>query len=73
MVSLAEYLRASDIRQAQFAKQVGISRSYMSEIVSVERTPSLSVALEIHSQSGGSVDLSSLVSVSQRPSVEASS
>jgi transcriptional regulator with XRE-family HTH domain len=70
MATLSEYLSTVGITQSAFAARLGVSRSYMSEIVSGARTPRLELALQIQAASGGAVDLPSLVGSSSSPSAE---
>lgn len=73
MATLSEYLKENDITQSAFAQRVGVSRSYMSEIVSGIRTPRLQLALQIQTASGGQVDIASLVGASSSPSSQSPS
>ena len=55
MTHLKTYLRNAKIRQGKFAEQLGISKSYMSEIASGKRAPSLKVASDIEAATRGKV------------------
>lgn len=61
MVTLSEYLALSDITQRDLAASVGISPSFLNEIVRGLKSPRLEVALRIHAATGGKVDIQSLV------------
>lgn len=65
MNRLAQYLRtdpAARLTQSQQAEIFGISRSYLSEIASGAKRPSLDVAFRIERETGGAVPASSWVS-----------
>lgn len=47
MTHLKSYLIANKIKQAEFARSVGVSCGYMSELVNGEKTPGLELALRI--------------------------
>ncbi len=57
-MTLSEYLKTNGIRQTRFAEKMGMSNSYLSQIVSGDRKPSLTLALRIQAETGGAVDLS---------------
>lgn len=61
MTHLRTYLIASKTSQARLAAVVGVSRSYMNELVSGTKTPSLPVALAIEKATKGKVKVASLV------------
>ena len=69
MAKLSEYLKDASITQRRFAERVGISPSYLNEIAQELKTPGLDLALRIHSETGGLVELQSLV---RSPSSDAS-
>jgi transcriptional regulator with XRE-family HTH domain len=58
--TLADYLEQTGKTQAFLADKLGITRAYVSYLVSGDRQPSLSLALRIEALTG--VALSSLVS-----------
>jgi transcriptional regulator with XRE-family HTH domain len=47
MTKLSQFLKGAAISQATFAKQVGISPGYASEIVAGVKTPGLALAIRI--------------------------
>ncbi len=61
MMNISQYLEQVQMRQCDFAKRVGISKSYMSEIAAGLKTPALDTAIKIHEATGGSVPLKSLI------------
>ena len=61
MKTLSEYLASEGITQSDFAKAVGVSRSYLSEIVAGVKVPSLEVALKIRAKACNKVSLDTLV------------
>ncbi|WP_083783465.1 helix-turn-helix domain-containing protein [Maritimibacter alkaliphilus] len=61
MDSLARYLREGSIRQRVFAEQIGCSSSYLSEILSGRKIPSLTLAFAIERETKGAVPASSWV------------
>lgn len=64
MEKLRTYL--SDKNKSQFAKQLGTSPSYLSQIMSGHRRPSYDLMLRIEEMTDGAVDLRSW-SPSQQP------
>ncbi len=66
MNPLAKYLSAKSAtgqRQADAARAFGISQSYLSEIASGQKRPSLDTAFRIERKTGGEVPASSWVAV----------
>lgn len=63
MAKLSEFLtaRRKPTTQADWAKRFGISRSYLSELMSGKYTPSLKLAKRIQEQTKGRVPMSSWV------------
>ncbi|WP_092419164.1 helix-turn-helix transcriptional regulator [Alloyangia pacifica] len=61
MTSLSEYLRSNGLSQREFAARVGLSKTYVNEIVAGSKTPSLKAALEIQEATKGAVTLASLL------------
>lgn len=55
MEKLRTHLREAGIRQTEFAKQLGISDTYLSQILSGLRCPSISVAVAIERETSGNV------------------
>lgn len=63
---LSEYLSAESTagqRRADAARMFGISQSYLSEIASGQKRPSLDTAFRIERKTGGKVPASSWVAV----------
>lgn len=64
MTPLTEYMkseRAAGKNQAKVAARLGISRSYLSEIASGAKKPSLDVAVRIERETGGAVPATSWI------------
>ena len=55
MTKLRAYLADTRTTQAQLAGAVGVSKGYMSELVSGPKTPSLEIAIKIEDATGGKV------------------
>jgi len=64
MKTLAQYLSETGTKQSELAARVARSRSYISEIVSGTKQPSLALALRIAAATGGQVDIATLVTSS---------
>ena len=60
MSTLKQYLRDHELSQVDFAREVGISVSYLSEIAAGIKVPSLAVAVKIHRATGGAVSFHSM-------------
>lgn len=52
---LGKHLTAKGIKPAHFAKRVGVSRSYLSELLAGKKCPSRKVALLIERETEGEV------------------
>lgn len=61
MQALSEYLEGNAITQKAFAQTIGISKSFLNDIVKRRRTPGLDVALRIRDATGGNVSLDTLL------------
>lgn len=61
MTKLHKFLATTQTTQTRIAAAVGVSRGYMSELVSGSKTPSLEVAVNIERFSRGAVPASSWV------------
>lgn len=59
MTHLASFLAASGIKQSKLADEIKISRSYMSELASGEKSPGRVIALAIERATNGAVPVSS--------------
>jgi len=57
METLSQYLNGK--RKGEFARAVGISPAYLSQILGGMRSPSLSLMRRFYAASGGEVDLNS--------------
>lgn len=51
----AEFIRESGANRAEWAKRLGISRSYLSDILNGHKTPSLELAAQIEELTSGKV------------------
>lgn len=54
--TLAEYMEKKDVTQEALAERLGISRSYVSLLVSGERQPALRLAIRIEKLTGVTVE-----------------
>jgi transcriptional regulator with XRE-family HTH domain len=59
MSNLRNILREIGMTQASLAEKVGVSRGYMSELLSKTKVPSLPLAFEIERETGGAIKPSS--------------
>lgn len=59
MITISTYLATAKVSQAELARQAKISRSYLSELVSGAKVPSLKVALAIERATRGKVKAAS--------------
>ena len=66
MQTLATYLKSSSIRASAFAASVGVSKSYMSELIAGRKMPSLTLAVTIAEATHGAVPVQSWVSAVPR-------
>ena len=58
MMTLKQYFKTSRMSQTNFAKMVGISDAYVSDLKHGKRTPGLCVALKIERLTKGRVPVS---------------
>lgn len=65
MKSLRACLDKTGESQAEFARRIGVSKSYMSELLSGGKTPSLSLALKIADATRGSVPVEAWASATR--------
>ncbi len=61
MMDLSTYLAQTGTSQRSFAEEVGISPSFLNEIVQGTKAPSLAVAIKIAEAADGAVSMASLV------------
>lgn len=61
MTSFKTYLEGRGEKQNDFAKRIGISAAYLSQILSGDRTPSLELAVAIEDATCGAVTARSWV------------
>ena len=59
MTDLRAHLTAAQIKQGDFAQRIGISRTYLNEIVCGKKLPTLEIAFAIQRETGGAVEASS--------------
>lgn len=57
MINFRDYLKSSGQSMTKFADRVGLSQSYLSELSSGRKTPSLETAYDIFTASGGKIPL----------------
>ena len=67
MSNLSEYIASKGMTRSEFAKTVGISAPYLSEILSGAKRPSLNLAFRIEEITGGEVPASGWVEPSYSP------
>lgn len=58
---LAQYIIKSGKNRTQWAARLGISKSYLSEILNQNRTPSLDLAVKIEAMTEGAVSCKSWI------------
>ncbi len=58
---MKEYLFRNNLTVKEFAFHLGISASYLYQLIKGERTPSLKLAQRIEEYTGGEVDLNQLI------------
>ena len=61
MMTLEQYLKEASQTQREFARAIGVSASYMNEIVKGGKSPSLSIAARIEAQTKGQVPMAALL------------
>jgi DNA-binding transcriptional regulator YdaS (Cro superfamily) len=61
MTQLQSYIAEACLKQSALADTLGISRGYMSELVSGSKTPSLEIAVAIERATGGAVPAASWI------------
>ena len=54
-MKLKDYLTKKDLSQAQFSEMIGVSQSFVSQLVNGERLPSLTIATKIRVATNGAV------------------
>lgn len=57
----SEFIRSSGQNRATWADRLGVSRSYLSDILNGNKTPSLDLAVRIERLTGGAVPASSWI------------
>lgn len=65
MNTLRSYLQQANVKQAALAASLGISRSYLNELVHGGKTPGLALAIQIERVTEGGVKVGSWDSSSQ--------
>lgn len=65
MMTLDMFLKQSQQTQRDFARAVGVSPSYMNEIIRGAKSPSLSIAARIEAHTEGKVPMHALLSASR--------
>lgn len=58
MKTLAQYLKAQSLTQAQFAAEVGLTQGYIARLCKGGAVPTLETASNIESATGGQVPVS---------------
>jgi plasmid maintenance system antidote protein VapI len=72
MSNLASYLEQNSIKQADFAETLGISRSFLSLIISGKRGLPLSLAFRIEEETNGAVTAKSFLNAQDGDAAPAS-
>lgn len=62
MEQLTAHIKDAGLKRNEFAKVIGISAPYLSQILNGEKRPSLDLAFRIEAATGGNVPASSWVS-----------
>lgn len=66
-MTLKKFLRARQQKPAHFAKELGISKSYFSEILNGKKGVSLNLAFKIESATNGAVTAKDLAANQKEP------
>lgn len=72
-MTLAEYLNENKLTQRSFAAQVGVSPSYLNEIVQGVKSPRMALAAKIEALTNGAVPMAALVVTARAPTPSPSS
>lgn len=67
MQDLFRFMRAESLTQRQLAQRLGVSASYINELLNGSKTPGLRLAIRIQDETG--VEATSWFTPSQRPEV----
>lgn len=62
-MTLDQFLKQTKRTQREFAQAIGVSASYMNEIVKGGKAPSLSIAAKIEAHTQGKVPMSALLPI----------
>ncbi|MFO7853944.1 MAG: helix-turn-helix transcriptional regulator [Paracoccaceae bacterium] len=63
---LGTYLRERGMTQREFAARIGVSRSYLSMLISGDKVPSLKTATKIEVETGGVVTATAMLDQAER-------
>lgn len=63
---LGAYLRERSMTQREFAERIGVSRSYLSMLISGSKIPSLKIATKIEKETGGEVTATAMLDQAER-------
>ena len=63
---LGTYLRERRMTQREFAERIGVSRSYLSMLISGSKIPSLKIATKIEKETGGEVTAIAMLDQAER-------
>ena len=63
---LGTYLRERRMTQREFAVRIGVSRSYLSMLISGAKVPSLKTATKIEKETGGEVTATAMLDQAER-------
>lgn len=61
MTELGNYLKKTQITQADFGRQIGLTQSAISRLVAGDALPSIKTAVDIERETGGEVPASSWI------------
>lgn len=73
MEQLASFMKQTGWSQSRLSQEAGISKSYLSEIMSGAKRPSIDVALQIAEATGGKVKVSDILPEMARVFLKAAS
>lgn len=66
----SEFIETSGHTRSAWADRLGISRSYLSDLLNGNKTPSLELAVQIERATGGAVLATSWIAADQPPTTE---
>lgn len=67
----AEFIKASGKTRASWATRIGVTASYLSDLLNGKKTPSLEVAVRIERETDGAVPAASWIPLAEAPAEDA--